>query len=286
MVRLTEIALRNKSVVLLIAAALFLSGLVAWGQLHQELLPDIQLPYVTVIAAEPGAGAEDVAQQVTVPIEAAVKTVPRLEALSSTSANSLSLVIAQFEYGTNIKDTTTAIETAVGTAALPATVTPKVSAVNINDQPVIIAAVGPAAGADPAAAAVIARTELLPVIRAIPGVSSADLTGGTTKHLVITLDPTRMADAGVSLQQVQGVLQANQLTIPAGSLVDGTTQLPVTASHHFETAQELSSQVVTVKQPTVAGEAPTARHPGRHRHHRASSTSIPRASRAPTASPR
>ena len=257
MVRLTEIALRNKSIVLLISAALFLSGLIAWGQLHQELLPQIELPYVTVIAAEPGAGAEDVAQQVTVPIESAVKTVPRLEKLSSTSANSLSLVVAQFEYGTNIKEATAAIESALSSATLPANVTPKVSAVNINDQPVIVAAVGPAAGADPAAAAVIARNELLPMIRAIPGVSSADLTGGATQRLVITLDPTKMADAGVSLQQVQGVLQANQLTVPAGSLTDGATVLPVTTSHHFETVQQLTSQIVTVKQPTTAGAAPT-----------------------------
>ena len=80
------------------------------------------------------------------PVEQAIKSVPRLEALSSTSANSLSLVIAQFEYGTNIKDTRAAIETAMGQATLPVGVEPRVSAVNINDQPVIVAAVGPAAG--------------------------------------------------------------------------------------------------------------------------------------------
>ncbi len=114
---------------------------------------------------------------------------------------------------------------------------------NINDQPVIVAAVGPAKDADPAAAAVIARTELLPMIKAIPGVSSADLTGGTTRHLVITLDPAKMADAGVSLQQVQGLLQANQLTVPAGSLTDGQTQLPVTADHHYQSVAELQGQV-------------------------------------------
>ena len=256
MIRLTEIALRNKSVVLLIAAGLFLSGLMAWGSLRQELLPDIELPFVTVIAAQPGAGAEDVAQQVSVPIEQAIKSVPRLEALSSTSANSLSLVVAQFEYGTNIKDTSAAIEAAVGRTTLPVGVEPRVSAVNINDQPVIVAAVGPAEGGDPAAAAVIARTELLPLIRAIPGVSSADLTGGATQQLVITLDPTKMAEAGVSLQQVQGVLQANQLTIPAGSLVDGNSVLPVTASHHYESLAELQGQIVAVRQPDVAGALP------------------------------
>jgi len=257
MIRLTEIALRNKSIVILISFAIFLSGLMAWGSLRQELLPDIQLPFVTVIAAEPGAGAEDVAQQVTVPIEQAIKSVPRLESLSSTSANSLSLVIAQFEYGTNIRDTQQAIETALGGATLPSGVQPRVSAVNINDQPVIVAAIGPAEGADPAAAAAIARAELLPLIRAIPGVSSADLTGGTTKRLVITLDPTAMAAAGVSLQQVQNILQANQLTVPAGSLADGTTVLPVTASHHYASLDELKAQVVAVTQPTTAGELPT-----------------------------
>src|SRR4051812_45454560 len=158
MIRLTEIALRNKSIVILISFAIFLSGLMAWGSLHQELLPDIELPFVTVIAAEPGAGAEDVAQQVTVPVEQAVKSVPRLESLSSTSANSLSLVIAQFEYGTNIKEARQAIESALGRAPLPSGVAPRVSAVNINAQPVIVAAIGPAEGADPAAAAAIART--------------------------------------------------------------------------------------------------------------------------------
>ncbi|MCY7419936.1 MAG: efflux RND transporter permease subunit, partial [Chloroflexi bacterium] len=256
MIRLTEIALRNKSIVILISFAIFLSGLMAWGSLRQELLPDIQLPFVTVIAAEPGAGAEDVAQQVTVPIEQAVKSVPRLESLSSTSANSLSLVIAQFEYGTNIKEAQQAIESALGAATLPTGVEPRVSAVNINDQPVIVAAIGPAEGADPAAAAAIARTELLPLVRAIPGVSSADLTGGTTKRLVITLNPTAMAAASVSLQQVQGILEANHLTIPAGSLAEGATVLPVTASHHYASAEELTSQVVAVTQPTTAGELP------------------------------
>ena len=261
MIRLTEVALRNKGIVLLVSLALFFAGLVSWGSLQQELLPDIELPFITVIAAQPGAGAEDVANQVTVPIEQAIKSVPRLEALSSTSANSLSLVIAQFEYGTNIKEAQAAIETAMGQATLPAGVEPRVSAVNINDQPVIVAAVGPAAGSTSpeaaAAAADIARTELLPLVRAIPGVSAADLTGGTTTQLVITLDPAKMAEAGVSLQQVQGVLQANQLTVPAGSVNDGTTQLPVTASHHFLTPAELAGQIVTVKPPAAAGEAPT-----------------------------
>ena len=190
MIRLTEIALRNKSVVLLIAVGLFLSGLMAWGSLRQELLPDIELPFVTVIAAQPGAGAEDVAQQVSVPIEQAIKSVPRLEALSSTSANSLSLVVAQFEYGTDIKDDQcrhrgggrarhpARRRRAAGLRASTSTTSP--SSWRPSGPP--RAAIRPRPRASRA-------TELLPLIRAIPGVSSADLTGGATQQLLITPGP-------------------------------------------------------------------------------------------------
>ena len=68
MSRLTELAVSKRSVALLLAIALFIAGISAWGSLKQELLPDIQLPIITVIAADPGAGASDVADQVAKPI--------------------------------------------------------------------------------------------------------------------------------------------------------------------------------------------------------------------------
>ena len=69
--RLTQLALGKRSVTLLLAAALFVAGIIAWGSLKQELLPDVSFPIVTVIAPYPGAGAADVAEQVTKPIERA-----------------------------------------------------------------------------------------------------------------------------------------------------------------------------------------------------------------------
>ena len=104
MSRLSEFAVAKRSVTLLLAAALFIAGIAAWGNLKQELLPDIELPVITVIAPLPGAGAADVADQVTKPIEQAISGVPRLQALQSTSANSLALVIAQFAFGTDVKE--------------------------------------------------------------------------------------------------------------------------------------------------------------------------------------
>ena len=121
MSRLSQIALSKRSVTLLFAGALFIAGLSAWGSLKQELLPDIDFPVVTVVTPFPGAGSSDVTEQVTKPIENAMSGIPRLETIQSTSSNSISLVIAQFSFGTDVKATTQAIDEAIAKANLPAT---------------------------------------------------------------------------------------------------------------------------------------------------------------------
>ncbi|HEX7400192.1 MAG TPA: efflux RND transporter permease subunit, partial [Candidatus Limnocylindrales bacterium] len=124
MSRLSELAVSKRSVALLLAIALFIAGISAWGSLKQELLPDIELPVITVVAADPGAGASDVADQIAKPIERAISGIPRLERVQSTSANSIGLVVAQFSYGTNVKDTKAAIVQNITALKLPANVTP------------------------------------------------------------------------------------------------------------------------------------------------------------------
>ena len=108
----SSFAVARRSVTLLLAAALFVSGIVAWGDLKQELLPDVQLPVITIVAPLPGAGAADVAEQVAKPIEQVVSGVPRLKQMQSVSANSIALVIAEFSFGTDVKETRATIEQA------------------------------------------------------------------------------------------------------------------------------------------------------------------------------
>ena len=136
--------------------------------------------------------------QVAEPIESAIKGVPRLEKLQSTSANSVALVVAQFAFGTDVKEAVATIEANVAKAGLPASVDPTVQALNINASPVIIASIAATSpdGLDEAAA--IANNEILAQIRGLDGVGSADLTGGLEPQIYVTLDPAKMAEAGVT----------------------------------------------------------------------------------------
>ena len=195
MSRLSELAVAKRSVTLLLAAALFIAGIAAWGNLQQELLPDIELPVITVIAPLPGAGAADVADQVTKPIERAISGAPRLQALQSTSANSIALVVAQFSFGTDIKETRALIEQNIQAANLPPSVDPTVAALNINPSPVIIASIAATTPDGLSEAARIAQTEIEPALLGIEGVASVDVSGGDEQQIAITLDPAKLAKA-------------------------------------------------------------------------------------------
>ena len=255
MSRLTELAVSKRSVALLLAVALFIAGISAWGSLKQELLPDIALPIITVIAADPGAGASDVADQVSKPIERAISGVPGLDTIQSTSANSLALVVAQFSYGTDVKATTATIAQNVAALALPQNVTPKVSSLDINASPVIIASISGSGPNGETAAAQVAAAEVVPDLQGLGGVASVDLAGGLTSRLVVTLDPLKMAAAGVSIDQVEGVLTANNLTLPAGQLSTDGTQIPVSTSGSFTSVDQVSGLVVGMLRANPAAAA-------------------------------
>ncbi len=255
MIRLTQFALREKSVIVLLAVGIFLAGIFSWNQLRQELIPDIELPFVTVITALPGAGAEDVSEQVTQPIERAIETVPGLQTVQSSSGNSVSLVFAQFDFGTDLKETLSEVESVVGQATLPEGVQPSVSSFDFNAAPIIIATLSPAEGADPVEAAAVTRDQVVPALTAIDDVATAELTGGETPILDIVLDPQAMAENGISLQQVQGILLANQITLPAGSIDEGDLRLPVSTEHRYTSVDELTAQIVGASAP-AAGAAP------------------------------
>ena len=214
--RLSRLALSKRSVTLLFAVALFFAGASAWGSLKQELLPDIDFPVITVVTPYPGAGSSDVTEQVTKPIENAISGVPRLETIQSTSSNSISLVVTQFSFGTDVKATTQAITEAIAKANLPASAQPTVQALNINASPVVISSIAATGSDGLQEVAQIARTEIVPEILGIEGVARADVTGGLEERVFITLDPAKMAAATITSQQIVGVLQANNLTLPSG----------------------------------------------------------------------
>ncbi len=241
---LTKLAVARRSVTILIALAVFGGGVASWGSLKQELLPNIDFPIVTIIAPYPGAGTADVAEQVAAPIEAAVASVAGVESLRSVSTTGLGFVSAQFAYGSDVKEIVRQIEAAIDGSRLPAGVTPVVRNFNINSAAVVIATLTPKGDTTLTELATLAQSELMPSLRGISGISAADLSGGSETQAYIQLDAAKLAATGVSMSQVQGLIQANNLTYPGGQLPMGSTLVPVSATGRFTSVADLENLIV------------------------------------------
>ncbi|MGA2513355.1 MAG: efflux RND transporter permease subunit [Candidatus Limnocylindrales bacterium] len=260
MIRLTQLAVSKRSVTVLITVAMLLGGVFAWASLKQELLPDIQLPYVVVVTPLPGASAQDVSTQVTEPIERSIGSVASLDHIDSSSTNSLSIVVASFAYGTNIKDTISTIDTNVKAIGLSSA--SNIQSFDISAFPSLIVAIRATGSTTADQLNTLASTTIVPSIEGIDGVGSVDLSGATEYRLVVELDPAKLAANNISLSQIEGKLAANNLILPAGSLPvtsGGTTiSIPVSAQHQIvlQNPDDLLSLAVGVKAPAAGSASP------------------------------
>src|SRR4029077_3482621 len=182
----------------------------------------------------------------------AMSGVPRLVTIQSTSSNSISLVIAQFSFGTDVKATTQAIDEAIAKANLPATASPTVQALNLNASPVVISSVASTGTGTLEGVGEIARLEIVPELEAIEGVARVDLTGGLEQQVFVTLDPKKMAAAGITSQQVVSILQANNLTLPSGQIATDGSKVPVSTIGTFTSEAQINDLVVGFTKPAPA----------------------------------
>ncbi len=256
MIRLTQLAVSKRSVTVLITIAMLLGGIFAWASLKQELLPDIAFPYVVVITPVPGASAQDVSTAVTEPIERSIGSLPALQHIDSSSVNSLSIVVASFDYGTDVKGTTATIDTNVKALGLTATST--VESFDINALPPLTVAIQAKPGTTTAQLDALAASTIVPALESVDGVSTVDLSGAAQERLMVELDPAKLAANNISISQISGLLAANNLVLPAGSLptttAAGTTiNIPVSAQHQLllNSPNDILSLAVGVKTPTA-----------------------------------
>ena len=251
---ITRTAVGRRSVTLLLAAGLFVAGLLSWGSLKQELLPDVAFPVATVIAPFPAAGADDVATQVVAPIERAIQSVGGVDQVRSTSANSIGFVTVQFEYGTDIDEATVSMEEAIAALGLPDGVEPVVSALDINASPVIVAAISSDA-ASLTELGRIASDLVIPELEGIAGVADVAVNGGLEERVTITLDPVALGASGIGFGQIQGALAAANVTIPSGELPSDDESIPVTTIGSLGSVEELEDVVIGAN-PTTTPPTP------------------------------
>ncbi|MEV6298436.1 efflux RND transporter permease subunit [Actinoplanes sp. NPDC051861] len=242
---LTRLSLANRGLVALIALVISGFGLYAIPSLKQQLFPSIELPAAFVSAVLPGASPEAVEEQVTKPIEDAVKGIDGIDTVTSTSRENVSSVVVLFEFGTDIESAVNQVTTSVNRiqSQLPENVDPAVFAGGTDDIPAIVLAAS--GGADESDLLNRLNETVIPELNGIEGVRDTQVTGARAEQVVITPDLAKMGAAGVSPASLTTVLQANGVSIPAGAVVEGDKSLTVQVGTPLTTVDQLKDVYVT-----------------------------------------
>ncbi|BCY14166.1 efflux RND transporter permease subunit [Actinoplanes sp. L3-i22] len=216
---LSRLSLANRKLVALVAALVVAFGCYAAASLKQQLLPDLSFPAVTVLATYPGAAPGVVEEQVTTPIEDAVRGVTGVETTTSTSRQGSVTVTLSFGYDTDIDAATGDIQQALAKARLPAGVDPQVLTGSTGDLPTMTLAA--TSDGDQRAFAAKLTSTVVPALQAVGGVNEVSVSG--TRDQVVTVTPK--AGTAAWTQSIMTALGTLGGTSSAGQITAGGKNL-------------------------------------------------------------
>jgi HAE1 family hydrophobic/amphiphilic exporter-1 len=210
----------------LIAAAIFVFGLVAYFNLPVAALPQVDFPTIQVSANLPGASPETMASNVATPLERQLSLIAGVTQMTSVSANGSTSVTLQFELSRNIdaaaQDVLAAINAAGGQLPTNLPSPPTIRKVNPADSPIMILALTsqtlPIQTVDDYADNILSQQ-----ISRIDGVGLVTIGGQQKPAMRIQIDPRKVASMGLQIDNVRATIVANTVNAPKG-LINGQLQ--------------------------------------------------------------
>ena len=240
---LSKLSLKNRALIALVTIVASVFGVIGVGSLKQELMPSVQFPAIVVLSTYPGASPEVVNNDVSAPIETALRGVPGLEQTTATSSTGASMVLAQFTYGVDLAATEQKVERAVSRISrmLPESVDPQVMSGSIDDLPVVQVAVTPPSGTDAEETARLIERIAVPELNDLGGVREAQLIGARGDRVTITPNSDRLAEEYLSAQAIPDALQQSGVLMAAGSVTENGQTLAVQAGSKLDSVEQISA---------------------------------------------
>ena len=208
--RLVDFALQNRLLVLAIGILLFAWGIVSFHRLPVEAYPDVANNYVDVIAQWPGISAEQIEQQVTIPLETVMNGIPGIAHVRSWSIFGLSTVEMVFGEDTANFENRERVLERLSQVTLPAGVVPQIGT---DWSPVGQIYFYTVESSNPEYDVMNQKTLETWVIeknfKSVPGVVDVNPFGGPTREYQVRIDPDKLVDYGLGIGQVEQQLANN-----------------------------------------------------------------------------
>ncbi|NIQ92580.1 MAG: efflux RND transporter permease subunit, partial [Deltaproteobacteria bacterium] len=233
----------------MVTLILVILGAVSLSRLQIDMLPNIELPTLTIRTNYEGASPEVMERLVTQIIEEIVATVPGVEEITSTSSEGRSTVRVSFVWGTEIDtaaiDVQGKLEDEIN--ELPDDIVrPRIRKFDIASFPVVL--LGISSTLDPVELTELIEVQIRYRFARIPGVAQVDAWGGFNREVRIELDPDRIKAVGLPLDRVIEAIRDANLDLPAGKIEEGRYEVMLRAPAEFVNLDQIRDTVIVQRE--------------------------------------
>lgn len=248
---LTRLSLKRPVSVVIIIAAIVIFGISSIFGLNMQLAPDMEMPMFIVFTTYIGVSPEDIDELVSQEIEEAGGTLKGLKNIQSSSSENMSMVMFQYDYGTDMDDAYMDLLEAINSSQnnLPSDAgKPTIIELNMNQLPTMM--ISAAAEGDIDLLNYI-EDDVVPEIERITDVAEVDVSGGRDAYISVTLNQQKMNQYGLDMNTVVTYINAANFTMPVGTASHGRQSMNVSISAEYDTVDQLLAIPITTGRGAV-----------------------------------
>lgn len=245
MEKIVTFAIRHKSLMVALFGALSIAGVLAWNALSIDAYPDISDTTVQVVTQVSGLAAEEIEQQITIPIERALNGIPGLNKMRSKNSFGLSTVILIFDDGVDDYWARQRVNERLSGLELPYDAEPELNPLTAPTGEIFRYIVESRDGShDLRQLTDIQKWTIIPYLKQIPGVADVGNFGGITTQYQIELSPDLMREYGVSLSDITEQVERNNMNAGGSMLMEGDLSYVIRGIGLVDDLQSIGNIVV------------------------------------------
>ncbi|MBO7200534.1 MAG: efflux RND transporter permease subunit [Bacteroidales bacterium] len=230
----------------LIFVAVAILGVFSLSKLPIDQMPEMDMPYVTVMTTYAGANASELETNVSKQLENALNSVDGLKNIFSTSKDNISVVTLEFEWGSNIDEAMNDIRSYVDLIYdnLPDNISrPTILKLNSDAMPIIV--YGFTAKESYAGLDKILEDNVSNVLNRIDGIGNISFSGAPERYVYVDLDPKQLDAYNLTVESVGAAISANNLNLASGTVKMGKEQYQLRVESEYKESSEINDIVVT-----------------------------------------
>ncbi len=232
----------------MISGVIIMLGAISLTRLPVDLMPDMQMPTITVRVNYAGVGPLEMEELVTRPIEQAVSAVAGLERVDSTSAEGNANVRLNFVWGTDLSEAADEVRTRLDRVRgrLPEDADPP-TVFKFDSTSMPIMGIGVEGDFDPVTLRELAQNDLSPRLERVAGVAAVTINGGLRRQIRVDLSREKITALNLSPDRVIQILRTENQNIPLGEVNDADRTLLLRSPGQFTDIDEIRNIVVMTR---------------------------------------